>query len=87
MKRRGLIGVIGEILSVTTEGVSRTAIAYRANLNFSRAKKYISMLLKEGLLSRGEGSSAHLYKITDKGKNFLKAYKKLKRCTFSPALS
>ena len=75
--RRGKIDIMQKVLSTAVKGVGKTEIVYRANLNFTLAERYITMLLEEGLLNRVEGSKA-IYTTTDKGLRFLKAYKDLK---------
>lgn len=75
--RRSKIDIVGKILSIAVDGIGKTAIVYRANLNFARADKYIGMLLKEGLISTLGGSKVK-YKTTDKGLNFLKLHKNLR---------
>jgi len=74
--RRSKIDIVGKILSTAVDGIGKTAIVYRANLNFARAEKYIDMLLEEGLISTLDGSEVK-YKTTDKGLNFLRLYKNL----------
>ncbi len=56
--RRGKIDIMGEVLSTDVEGIGKTEIVHRANLNFTLAGKCITTLLKEGPLNRVEGLKA-----------------------------
>jgi predicted transcriptional regulator len=54
---------------------------YRCNMSFKQLKYYLEILLSRGLLhivSEDVDSNPGLFKITEKGKTFLKAYKDLK---------
>jgi len=68
---------MGEILSLATDGARKTEIIYRANLNFNLVNRYLSLLIREGLISLTR-SSARKLKTTEKGLEFLKAYENLK---------
>lgn len=75
--RRGRFDIIGEILSLTTNGAAKTSIVYRANLNFNIVNRYLNLLLHEGLVSSTKSPTVK-YKITKKGIEFLNAYNNLK---------
>lgn len=75
--RRGRFEIIGEILSLAQDGARKTTIVYRANLNFNLVNRYLNLLVREGLIGLTEGS-ARKYKTTEKGIEFLKAYKNMK---------
>lgn len=54
---------------------------YRCNMSFKQLKYYLEILLKGGLLytvSEDVDNNPGFFKITEKGKAFLKAYKDLK---------
>ena len=76
--RRNMIEISSEILSAAIEDISKTAIVYRANLNFKRAEKYLDKLLELGLMTVSE-KSALKYKTAKKGRDFLIAYENLKK--------
>lgn len=71
---------MGEILSLATDGARKTEILYRANLNFNVVNRYLDLLIREGLISPTP-DSARKYKATEKGLEFLKAYKNLESLT------
>ena len=75
--RRSRFEIIGGILSLAMDGVRKTSIVYRANLNFNLVNRYLDLLTREGLIS-STGGSARKFKATERGLKFLKAYKNLK---------
>ena len=78
--RRTRFEIIGEILSLAANGAggaAKTSIVYRANLNFNVVNRYLDLLSKEGLVSIRKGTAVR-YRITEKGRMFLDAYKNLK---------
>lgn len=79
---RGRLDIIADILNASFGGVKKTYLMYRCNLSFKQLKHYLDFMLRNGLLRAvavGNGdSNPGLFKITDKGREFLKAYKGLK---------
>jgi predicted transcriptional regulator len=73
-ERRGKIEIVIDILSVALEGARKTEIVYKANLNFTRIDRYIPFLEERGLME----NSGPIYTTTDKGKEFLREYLKMK---------
>jgi predicted transcriptional regulator len=76
---RGNLDIIADILGASDGGTKKTYLMYRCNLSFKQLKNYSSFLLGNGLLNvaREEANTGTL-RITDKGKEFLRAYKDLK---------
>jgi len=75
MKRyRTKIGIIYDILKIIDEEkeIRITKLLSRANLSYSRLQGYIDFLEKNGLIKKEN----EFYKITGKGLNFLREYKK-----------
>ncbi len=73
-KRRGGFEIIVDILSAAIDGAKKTEIVYKANLNFNRASNYIAYLDEKQLIENtGKG-----YRTTEKGKEFLHDYQKLR---------
>lgn len=68
--------IMENILDITNKGANKTKIIYGANLNHSRATKYLKDMIDKGLLDF-EGESVR-YRTTEKGLNFLKKYKEIK---------
>lgn len=78
MGRRSRPEIIGEMLEAAAEGATKTSIAYRINLGFGLAQKYLNDLLDRGLLTLERGSPLK-YKLTDDGIEILKKWRDLKR--------
>lgn len=77
---RGHFDIIADILGASSGGTKKTYLMYRCNLSFRQMKHYLDFLLRKRLLRATENSSSNpgLFEITDKGKEFLKAYRSLK---------
>jgi len=73
-ERRGKLEIMAEILWIAREGVGKTEIVYKANLNFERVKPYLTYLEEKELIE----NSGFEYKTTEKGKEFLSDYQKMK---------
>lgn len=65
--RRSRMDIVVDVLEVAKNGVNKTAIVYRTNLNFTLAEKYLDLLEKQGLLE----NKSDKYITSDKGKIFL----------------
>ncbi len=65
-----------EILEICVKGSNKTAIVYKANLNFRTLLLYVDPLVNNGLLNVTDGPSA-IYTTTDKGCELLKRYRHL----------
>jgi predicted transcriptional regulator len=65
--RRSKIDIVVDVLEVTKNGVRKTVIVYKTNLNFRLAEKYLLLLEKQGLLEK----KSDIYFTSDKGKIFL----------------
>jgi predicted transcriptional regulator len=77
---RGNLDIIADILDASFGGVKKTYLMYRCNLSFKQLKNYSGFLLDSGLLDVREQqeSSKGLFEVTEKGREFLRAYKGLK---------
>jgi predicted transcriptional regulator len=76
---RGNLDIIADILGASDGGAKKTYLMYRCNLSFKQLKNYSSFLLSNGLLHipKDEANNGK-FQVTDKGKEFLRAYKNLK---------
>ncbi|MEM3597238.1 MAG: winged helix-turn-helix domain-containing protein [Candidatus Bathyarchaeia archaeon] len=78
--RRSRVEVIVEILSEALDGVNKTRLMYRCNLNFGRFNRYLKELLDAGLIeciaSNPEGGVV-LYRTTEKGRELLKILRRV----------
>ena len=78
-KRRNLLDIFAAILSVVKKAEqTKPAIIYKANINSSRAKKYLLFLLSKGLIQARDGRNGTTYSTTKNGIKFLQDYKEVK---------
>jgi predicted transcriptional regulator len=72
---------MADILDASHGGVKKTYLMYRCNLSFKQMKCYSRFMLNSGLLhmmiEEAESDPA-LYEVTEKGREFLRAFKGLK---------
>ncbi|MEM3705914.1 MAG: winged helix-turn-helix domain-containing protein [Candidatus Bathyarchaeia archaeon] len=79
-RRRSRVEVIIEILSEALDGVNKTRLMYRCNLNFGRFNRYLRELLDAGLLEcvvSNPDAGVVLYRTTDKGRELLKILRRV----------
>ena len=70
MKYRSRTEIISMILDSVTIGTTKTKIMYKAYLSYTQLKEYLSLLEESGMVEYQDG--AQIYKITEKGRKFLK---------------
>ncbi len=58
------------ILESVTIGTTKTKIMYKAYLSYTQLKEYLTLLEGSGMIGYENGSQ--IYRITDKGRKFLK---------------
>ncbi len=63
--------IISQILEICRQSVHKTAIVYKANMNFRTINPYIELLSKKGLIEVDKGS----YTITSRGIDTLRSMK------------
>jgi len=73
---RGRIEIIGDILEVCLDGVTRrTHIMYRGNLSYLMLKEYTVELIRKSLIEEKNSGS---FITTEKGRAFLKHYERIR---------
>ena len=76
---RGNLDIIADILGASDRGTKKTHLMYHCNLSFKQLKNYSRFLIGSGLLHfEIEEPNNGTLQITDKGKQFLRAYENLK---------
>jgi len=78
---RGRLDIIADILEASYCETRKTYLMYRCNMSFKQLKYYLDFLLRNELLhtiTENANPNPGLFKITDKGKMFLRSYKGLK---------
>jgi len=73
---RTRVEILASILKVASSGALKTHIMYKANLSHRQLERYLGFLEERGLLAQGvdEGMGNRIYRITDKGCDFLREY-------------
>ena len=82
--RRTKISIFVDILRLVDKrgGMAKpTHILYGANLSHIRLNKYLSWLLQEQMLEVISKGGKNVYRITEKGRNFLKEFRKIEQFT------
>ena len=76
---RGRMDIIADILNQAEHGTKKTRIMYACNLSFRQLRVYLEFLLKRGFLALhdSENEKNHVFKTTEKGLAFLRAYRTL----------
>ena len=75
------MSIIGEILATTRDdvpdetGASVTYLIRKANVSHGRISKILETLVHQGLLEQTTSERACRYKISQKGREFLQAYR------------
>ena len=77
--RRSRLEIIARILHASRgRGVKKTHLMYQCGMSFAQLEKYLDLILKARLI-QVQGDNPHLcFRISGKGRRFLKAYKSLK---------
>jgi predicted transcriptional regulator len=76
-ERRTRLDVIASILDACHYGTKKTHLMYLCNLSFKQLTEYLGLLLEANLLSIQDDSQS-LFRVSSKGKDFLKAYDGIK---------
>ena len=74
---RGKIEIMADVLALSTSGIKKTHIMYRANLSYEQILYYLNQLLGKGLISQDVSDGAIVYRTTEKGREFLVCYSRM----------
>ena len=77
-RRRTLHEIIAQILGVCHTSARKTTLMYRCNMSFTQLTGYLDLMLGARLLQIENNGSHLLFRISGKGRDFLKAYEGLK---------
>ena len=75
---RGRIEIMADILSLSTTGMRKTHIMYRANLSYEQILYYLGELLSKALMVEDVSGTHTVYRTTEKGREFLHCFSRLK---------
>ena len=68
---RGKIEIMADILNLSTVGIKKTHIMYRANLSYEQILYYLGELQDKGLLEQRIEDGTTVYGTTERGREFL----------------
>lgn len=74
---RGRIEIMADVLSLSTSGIKKTHIMYKANLSYEQILYYLNQLLSKGLIAQDLSDGALVYRTTEKGREFLACYSRM----------
>jgi len=66
-----------DILRIVVNETNVTRIVYGANINFRMAQAYITYMVEKGLIEPLSKDGRTCYRITDKGRIFLRKFSEL----------
>lgn len=79
--RRSKIEIIGDILSLSSNGAKKTELLYQGNFSFAQLQSYLSFLIEKNILEESEITNnsglTKYYKTTEKGLIFLEDVKRV----------
>ena len=75
--RRSRHEIMIDILRIVVREANVTRIVYGANINFKMAQTYMTYMVEKGLVEPQSKSGKICYKITDKGRTFLRKFSEL----------
>ena len=79
VERRDQVDIIAGILEAAKEnGGTKTQIMHSANLNHQQIERYLTLLIKRGLLKREKQRKKRLFKTSEKGLKYIREYRELK---------
>ncbi|MEM3942447.1 MAG: DUF4364 family protein [Thermofilaceae archaeon] len=80
MKRRTKLRILADILRVLESGEANiTKLMMEANLSYARLMRYLDELAEKELVVRKEDGREVKYRITKRGREFLREYERILR--------
>jgi len=74
---RGKIEIMADVLSLSTAGIKKTHIMYKANLSYEQILHYLNQLLGKGLIAQDISDGSLVYRTTERGREFLSHYTRM----------
>ena len=78
-KKRDTFTILGLALTASCNGINKTKLIYKTNLNSETIKKYLVFLLSNDFLSKHDINGKEIYKTTEKGMRILKQLHDIKK--------
>ena len=71
--RRSQLEIVAELLRIASQGgATKTALVYKANLNFKLVQRYLDYLESKGMIVHSDGEPGIVYYSTEKGREALR---------------
>jgi predicted transcriptional regulator len=80
-KRRGKLEIVNDMLrSILNKGgkIKPTHLLYKSNLSHSKMKEYLKELMAKEMVEEIEEKGKKMFLITDKGREFLLEFERIK---------
>jgi predicted transcriptional regulator len=77
-KKRNKLEVVHDILEVIRSKNGRikpTHIMYKSNLSYQMMEEYLTELIEKGFITEVNGNNGKVYRITEKGLEYLNKFK------------
>jgi predicted transcriptional regulator len=74
---RGKIEIMADVLNLSTVGIKKTHIMYRANLSYEQILYYLNELQGKGMLVQDYADGSPVYRTTEKGREFLSYFSRM----------
>ncbi|MFL6510968.1 MAG: winged helix-turn-helix domain-containing protein [Nitrososphaera sp.] len=74
---RGRIQIMGDVLALATSGIKKTHMMYKANVSYEQVHLYLGELIGKRLIEQDVSSDGAVFRITEKGREFLLYYTRL----------
>ena len=74
---RGKIQIMADILYLSTIGIRKTHIMYKANLSYEQIHFYLNELLEKELIVQDISEGGIIYRTTEKGREYIRYYQHL----------
>lgn len=77
-RRRGQLSITASILEhLKVKRLKPTQVMYRANLSYTQLRKYLPLMLHNGLIDQSNFNGEENYGITEEGIEYLQIYHEL----------
>ncbi|MDH5374893.1 MAG: hypothetical protein OEZ21_08540 [Candidatus Bathyarchaeota archaeon] len=76
--RRSRLDIVADILDASHGRVRKTHLMYKCSMSFTQMTGYLNWILRAKLLVVENDGTKFLFKISRKGRSFLKSYESLK---------
>lgn len=80
---RGKIEIMADVVYLSTSGIKKTHIMYKANLSYDQINRYLRELLKLTFIEIAMDEGTIIYRATEKGRLFLHYYYMMRKTMYA----